>query len=107
MSVPTPVSDLRDLYQRESARIQHAFQTTADGPAAARERAALTDHLVSELFHRHLREREKIALVAVGGYGRQQLLPASDIDLLFLCESEPNDICKEGIRTLSRELWDM
>jgi [protein-PII] uridylyltransferase len=107
MSVPTPVSDLRGFYQRETARIRDAFDITANGSTAARQRAALLDSLISELFHRFLQEQSGIALVAIGGYGRQQLFPASDIDLLFLCQSEPGDPCKEAIRALCRELWDM
>ena len=83
------------------------FQATADGLAAVRDRAALIDRVIASLFQQHLADANGVVLVAVGGYGRQQLLPASDIDLLFLCESEPKDSCKEGIRALARELWDL
>jgi [protein-PII] uridylyltransferase len=107
MSAHSPASDLRELYQSEVARIRQNFQTSADGPAAVRERTALIDGLITRLFQQHLAAVNGIVLVAVGGYGRRQLLPASDIDLLFLCESEPKDACKEGIRALSRDLWDL
>jgi [protein-PII] uridylyltransferase len=107
MSVPSPASDLRQLYQSEIARIRQNFHASADGPATVRARAELMDRLIQNLFERYFTGPQGIALVAIGGYGRQQLLPASDIDLLFLCESEPKHGCREGIRNLSRDLWDL
>ncbi|MBV1777029.1 [protein-PII] uridylyltransferase [Burkholderiaceae bacterium DAT-1] len=49
---------------------------------------------------------ENILLIAVGGYGRGQLFPASDIDLLFLL---PEDACKDTtsrLESLITTLWD-
>ena len=48
-----------------------------------------------------------VALAAVGGYGRQELFPYSDIDLLFLAADEAaRDRLREPLPPYLRELWD-
>ncbi len=48
-----------------------------------------------------------VALAAVGGYGRSELFPYSDIDLLFLVADEPaRDGLREPLGPYLRELWD-
>ena len=48
-----------------------------------------------------------VALLAVGGYGRRQLFPYSDIDLLMLFDSERAALAsKEAISTFLQRLWD-
>ncbi len=47
------------------------------------------------------------ALVAVGGYGRSELFPHSDVDLLFLTEDEASrERIKEPVSAVCREMWD-
>ncbi len=48
-----------------------------------------------------------VALAAVGGYGRRELFPHSDIDLLFLAADEATrDGLREPLAPFLRELWD-
>ncbi len=57
--------------------------------------------------HRSMLAGENIALLAVGGYGRRQLFPYSDVDLMLLFE---NDSAAEGskkvISPFLQSLWD-
>jgi [protein-PII] uridylyltransferase len=47
------------------------------------------------------------ALIAVGGYGRSELHPYSDIDLLILFRSKPNSMERLFSETYIRFLWDI
>jgi [protein-PII] uridylyltransferase len=47
------------------------------------------------------------ALVATGGYGRGELFPASDIDLLVLLAQEPSEAEREALERLIGRFWDV
>ncbi|MDO8262355.1 MAG: [protein-PII] uridylyltransferase [Gallionella sp.] len=50
---------------------------------------------------------DRIALAAVGGYGRKKLYPKSDIDLLILLDAEPDDALQQQLHKLIGVLWDI
>lgn len=62
------------------------------------------DAILGRLFAEFLAaDHEHVALVAVGGYGRRELCPRSDVDLLFLREK---DKAGKSIERLIQLLWD-
>ncbi|MDE1162429.1 MAG: HD domain-containing protein [Acidobacteriaceae bacterium] len=90
------------------ADIRREFDRTGDGLAVLASRTALVDELVLRLWGEEVAREPKlasgVALGAVGGYGRSQLFPYSDVDLLILVEK--SDVGKEAIRRVSQMLWD-
>ena len=61
---------------------------------------AHADTLAGALPGRH-------ALLAVGGFGRRELFPCSDVDLLLLVEFEPNlELVRERLSRFLKTLWD-
>jgi len=66
------------------------------------------NHLLS-LLHSfpQLNESEQIALLAVGGYGRGELHPGSDIDLMILMVHAEHDRFRERIGAWITFLWDI
>ncbi|MGZ4595438.1 MAG: [protein-PII] uridylyltransferase family protein, partial [Actinomycetes bacterium] len=80
----------------------------ASGPGAARRRgrAALTDAWLREVFTQASGQTELgaagVALVAVGGYGRGELAPGSDLDLLLLHTDRKHSA---GVSELADGIW--
>jgi [protein-PII] uridylyltransferase len=89
--------------------IQQVFLATGDALTALAERTAQVDRLVlgaaAELLFPAA--PSGLALLSVGGYGRRQLFPYSDIDLLLLFESEALAVAKkDAISAFLQRLWD-
>ncbi|MDQ3645727.1 MAG: [protein-PII] uridylyltransferase [Actinomycetota bacterium] len=72
---------------------------------AARERARAVDEAVADLAERTLGDALAVAIVAVGGFGRGELAPHSDIDLLFLVDHR-KPVAPATLRGLLYPLWD-
>ena len=48
-----------------------------------------------------------ISIIAVGGYGRAEMAPHSDVDLLFLTQAKPSKRVQKIIEDILYILWDM
>lgn len=72
-----------------------------------RGRAWLIDQILSLAWSHLLDGNDDIALLAVGGYGRGELHPFSDIDLLILLQKEDPGDHRKGIEQFLTLLWDI
>lgn len=90
--------------------IRDRFFDTGDGVEAVRLRSDAVDQAVVSLFHDSFGDGKAsgLTLAAVGGYGRRQLFPFSDVDLLFLFEKQAAaNAARDAISVFLRELWDL
>ena len=84
-------STSQDAYQKESENIRGRFEQSHNGQAAIRERSNLIDSLIRDLWNQSPAASagsDRLCVAALGGYGRQALFPCSDVDVLFLHESD-------------------
>ena len=95
---------------------QERLSEGADGLETARLLAAVQNEVITALFEftseivfgdTNRTEGEKLAVVAVGGYGRNVLAPSSDIDLLFLRNYKQTPWAESVIEYMLYMLWDM
>ncbi len=71
------------------------------------ERALVVDSLLRGLWHEHVGDsRSDLALVAVGGYGRGELHPCSDVDILVLLDDDVDPAGDDGLERFITVLWD-
>jgi [protein-PII] uridylyltransferase len=89
--------------------IRYQFFLTRDATKAIASRTLRVDDLVRHAWEQQMAPAVKgpIALLAVGGYGRRELFPCSDIDLLILTPDQ-NSLAaiKEPLSLFLRDLWD-
>ena len=72
------------------------------------ERSDFIDHLLSSCWSDFLSQQcDELSLIATGGYGRAELHPYSDIDLLIIFDEDKLEHCKAGIESFSTYLWDI
>jgi len=89
-------------------QLQQDFNNGVEIKALLHQRSNLIDTLLSQLWGRESRiENNNTVLVAVGGYGRREMHPASDIDLLILLATEPDEQEQEHLSTFIASLWDL
>ena len=88
---------LSDLRAPRPVRLQ-------DGGEAARERAVDVDRALAALVEETLGPT-RVSVVAIGGYGRGELSPHSDIDLLFLVPAR-TEVTPATLRGLLYPMWD-
>ena len=95
-------------------------QRLSDKPAAGHEctsgQAFLVDQIV-RLLHDHVTTdvyppgnrstSERLSIMAVGGYGRAEMAPHSDVDIAFLTPSRRTPWCEQAIEAILYFLWDL
>ena len=88
---------------------EHYYQDTK-APEIIATHAWLVDQLLTRAWQHHrplLNSKINIALVAVGGYGRGELYPASDVDLMLLLAKDQHDELRDFAQALLNFFWDM
>lgn len=91
------------------AQAEARFATGTRAQSVLTQYSAAIDALLRDMCN-HLATPDiegKVAVIAVGGYGREALFPYSDIDLLLLSETRNNEAVKQFTGALVRAAWDL
>jgi len=97
---------LRNELASGQSALRQVYEAKGDALRLLRGRCQLVDDVLRALWQ-EARLPLGLSLVAVGGYGRRELFPASDVDLLFLL---PDNVARETERQLEELiglLWDI
>ncbi|CAG1000379.1 partial Bifunctional uridylyltransferase/uridylyl-removing enzyme, partial [Burkholderiales bacterium] len=106
---PRTTSALRDALRSGRDALRDAFLARPDTPKLLRGHARLVDQTILEVW-RAAGMPGNAALVAVGGYGRGQLFPHSDVDVLILLPDEGPGVARIDSAEIERflaTLWDV
>nr|WP_262920952.1 [protein-PII] uridylyltransferase [Stenotrophomonas maltophilia] len=96
----------RDALQQADARLYRRFDQGDNIERLLALRARAADHLIRMAWQRCLPADSGLSLFAVGGYGRGELFPCSDIDLLVFGEPAAQLAQEAALARLFALLWD-
>ncbi|MCJ8138683.1 [protein-PII] uridylyltransferase [Falsirhodobacter halotolerans] len=100
---------LSDLRREGEAELRAAFAAHPhDARALINGQSALVDRLVTTAFAVAGQSGDAhLAVIAVGGYGREEMAPFSDVDLLFLTQPRATDADRAVVEATLYILWDL
>lgn len=105
--LPQPnIAALRESLRGERLGLEQAFLKQGKAARLLGAHSRLIDQYLQRIWLQ-LAMPPQITLVAVGGYGRGELYPKSDIDLLILLDTEPDDSLQQKLQALIGTLWDI
>src|SRR5471030_1667053 len=118
---PEVLAMFRDALATGRTEIRRRFEQDAgkqrnDGPAVLAATSFLMDQLISVLFDfaekyaypaANPSAAERLSVVATGGFGRGELAPLSDLDLLFLRPYKQTPRGEQIVEFMLYLLWDM
>ncbi|BFM06172.1 [protein-PII] uridylyltransferase [Halioxenophilus aromaticivorans] len=105
-SSKSPVSIFKDALAAASGYFDTRFLEGASIRSLVNDRALFIDCILHYAWHRH-QWIDSCGLIAVGGYGRAELHPHSDIDLLILFEEDEVESQADNIESFIMFLWDI
>jgi [protein-PII] uridylyltransferase len=101
----------REAVKTSQEELKNFFFAEESVEALVRARAQFIDALLRLAWQRQLDEQlaSQISLLAVGGYGRGELHPSSDVDILVLVPVSPalSEVARSQIERLVAFLWDI
>jgi [protein-PII] uridylyltransferase len=110
------VTEVQKFLERRRSEILKAHLDRASGKEIVSALTAVADEAIGRLYlDAIVRSRaaspswsgEDLVLVALGGYGRQELAPYSDIDIMFLYREDGSETARDVAAIILRGLWDL
>ncbi|HST27202.1 MAG TPA: [protein-PII] uridylyltransferase [Rudaea sp.] len=98
---------LRQLLDDNDRQLAEAFRAGLNVDELTHARAGAVERIVAHAWTACIGDADAAALHAVGGFGRAELFPHSDVDLLVLCEQSPTGPLSRALEAFFACLWDI
>ncbi|WP_053980288.1 [protein-PII] uridylyltransferase [Marinagarivorans algicola] len=96
----------KDAIAGINEHLDNRFLEGEDVRSLIAERAHVVDILLHYAWHQNTFD-DDISLIAVGGYGRSELHPKSDVDILILLDDSAETKYSEQLQTFITLCWDI
>ncbi|NVK87364.1 MAG: [protein-PII] uridylyltransferase [Gammaproteobacteria bacterium] len=104
---PQALSQCKTYIKTAADVIAQAFDQKVSVRHLVTARSYVNDQILEQIWHSFAMPTATAALVAVGGYGRNELHPMSDIDLLFIVAPKSLQSIEAKLQPLITFLWDI
>jgi len=101
------ISFYRNALKESQNYLIEQFEQQADIVTLVHQRSQFVDQVLHELWQQHIPANTPVSLLAVGGYGRGELHPFSDIDLLIILDESVSEQPPSGLSGFLTQLWDI
>lgn len=96
------------LLKQKDIELRQKFDPQKSVSKLLKEKSDFIDNILSCCWRHFLgKHATQLSLIAVGGYGRRELFPYSDIDIVVLLDSEDTSPYQEALANLFTFLWDI
>ncbi len=101
----------KEYYDSATVNLRNYFFLNQNGSESAKTHSKIIDILLLRLLKIATtafgKDDSGFCLIAAGGYGRQEMAPYSDIDIVFLWHKKPNKSATDIIDFILYRLWDL
>ncbi|MFZ6657825.1 [protein-PII] uridylyltransferase [Undibacterium sp. TJN19] len=102
----TPALSFKEELKSAQLIVINSFKENHKAEQLLHDLCRNVDQVLSKIW-RHFDFPKEAALVAVGGYGRGELFPYSDVDVLILLQQRPDALLREKLEKLVQLFWDI
>lgn len=105
---PDSLQQFRQLLRQKDAELRQKFDPHKSVSTLLKEKSDFIDQILRICWQHFLGDHAgQLLLCAVGGYGRGELFPHSDVDIVIILDSEDTLAYKEALTNFSMFLWDI
>ncbi|SFK33418.1 [protein-PII] uridylyltransferase [Methylophaga sulfidovorans] len=97
----------REALKQSQLYLQQQFDSGSPIEELVYQRASFVDEILNQIWQQHISDDTPVSLIAVGGYGRGELHPFSDIDVLILLDESISDTPPDSLSSFLTQLWDV
>ena len=97
----------RQALKQGQLYLQQQFDAGSSIEDLVYQRASFVDEILTQIWQQHISDDTPVSLIAVGGYGRGELHPYSDIDVLILLDESISDTPPDSLSSFLTQLWDV
>ncbi len=106
-SKKTTASHYKKILGKLSGLLQERFQAQTDVRELISLNTRIIDELLKNIWELHKFPDHSAVLIAIGGYGRRELFPESDVDLMIVLDESANQEINLKVKAFLTFLWDI
>lgn len=99
-------ASLKESYKQRRRQIEKSFLEQKDPETTLEELTEAVDDLVSQVAEPYQRQND-FSVISLGGYGRREMYPHSDVDLLILLPESKDPRLERSVTQMLHQLWDL